>query len=196
MNRFYKYFLKIELKYMKGSKYILAGVGLVIIGVVVYAIKVSNSENAKPINIDTNTEVGAVDKSTFNNDSQPHEQEDDIESTPDDTTKDLAEVFAEAEAKDSNMPKVVDVTGLKKGGIADALLTKDALMGVVLELTLAGCDKYDSHQAYILKNPIMISEIEGSWQERWVVSGCGNKYQVDFNFHEIIGQGTDWAVLK
>ena len=92
--------------------------------------------------------------------------------------------------------EIIDVKGLKSPGIADALLTKDAMVGVVMELTMRGCDEYDSHKSYMLKEPVMETAKKGSWQERWIVSACDKKYQIDLNFVEVIGEGTDWTIIK
>jgi hypothetical protein len=171
---------------MKKVVYSLLVLGVVIVGIIGYSMVASSDKNTREIKSNSSVKSSSSNK-----------EESRSKVAPDNKLEPTIKA-SEEKINDKNIkkPEPVNVTGLKKGGIADALLTKDALMGVVMELALAGCDEYNSHEAYMLKNPVMVSEKEGSWQERWVVSGCENKYQVDLNFHEIIGQGTNWTIIK
>ncbi len=156
-----------------------------IVAFLIFAMFITNTDQANTG--DTSTQQKLPAKSEQNN-NQNNNAIDNIENAK---SSDSSENTTNKEAGD-----VIDVEGLKSPGIADSLLTKDAMRGVVMELAMKGCDKYDSHKSYILKDPVMETAKKGSWQERWIVSACGNKYQIDLNFTEVIGEGTTWTILK
>jgi hypothetical protein len=112
------------------------------------------------------------------------------------STEDMSKQVETKKGQSNVEYNIINVEGLKSPGIADALLTKDAMMGVIMELTVRGCNEYDSHKAYMLQDPVMETAKKGSWQERWIISACDNKYQIDLNFIETIGEGTDWTIVK
>ncbi|MFA5985858.1 MAG: RDD family protein [Parcubacteria group bacterium] len=80
------------------------------------------------------------------------------------------------------------------GTYADAILTQDTMQGVVAKLSILGCDQYESYEPHILTDVAYTGNDVRSWEERWVVSGCGSEYPIDITFTETRGEGTVWTI--
>jgi uncharacterized RDD family membrane protein YckC len=80
------------------------------------------------------------------------------------------------------------------GTYADAILTQDVMQGVVAKLSILGCNQYESYEPHIITDIAYTANDVRSWEERWVVSGCGSEYPIDITFTETRGEGTVWTI--
>ena len=82
---------------------------------------------------------------------------------------------------------------LRKGSLANAKLINDAKIGVLSAVSGKGCSKLEKFDPYVVSMP---KGEPGSrtWEERWVVIGCGSEYPVDLKFSEDGKGGAYWTV--
>jgi hypothetical protein len=81
---------------------------------------------------------------------------------------------------------------IRGGSLSNDKLIQDTMPAVAAKVGLLGCDKPESFQPYVVAMP------EGpdgakQWKEKWIVSGCGNKYEVSITFRLTPG-GADYVI--
>jgi len=82
---------------------------------------------------------------------------------------------------------------LRAGTLANQKLVRDTMAGVVVQVSLRGCDKPTAFRPYVLKMP---EGPAGSrhWVEEWVVSGCNREYPLTIDFSEDGLDAANWAI--
>jgi len=84
---------------------------------------------------------------------------------------------------------------LRAGTLANQNLVRDTMVGVVVQVSLRGCDKPMAFRPYVLAMP---TGPVGSrhWVEEWVVSGCNREYPLTIDFSEDGLDAANWAIRQ
>lgn len=82
---------------------------------------------------------------------------------------------------------------MRDGTLANQKLIHDAMVGVVAKVASMGCTELKDFKPYVLEMPV--GNPGGRvWYERWVVSGCGEKYPVKIRFNESGLTAANWTI--
>ena len=84
---------------------------------------------------------------------------------------------------------------LQQGSYANQILQKDALTGVTAKVRTLGCSNPQRYQPYVMQKPSGQAGLR-TWQEQWVVDGCGKQYPVLLNLREEGARGASWTIAN
>jgi hypothetical protein len=71
---------------------------------------------------------------------------------------------------------------VQAGSLANEILIRDTMMAVQTKVYALGCDKPETiKQFYVVSLPTGPEGLQ-TWQEKWIVAGCGQEYPVDITF--------------
>lgn len=82
---------------------------------------------------------------------------------------------------------------LRAGSLCNQKLINDAMMGVVGKVAVKGCEAPESFLAYVTQMPTGIVGSQ-TWNETWIVTGCGNEYAIKIVFREDGAGGAMWTI--
>jgi hypothetical protein len=82
---------------------------------------------------------------------------------------------------------------IQAGSLANQKLQYDAQPGVVGKTSQLGCDKPEEYQAYVAKMPTG-NPGSRTWEEIWVVKGCGKKFPIRLIFKEDGMNAASWYI--
>jgi hypothetical protein len=81
---------------------------------------------------------------------------------------------------------------IQAGSFANPKLQQQVSPALIAEITTRGCQKAEGYHPFVMRMP---SGAQGArtWEEQWVVDGCGNTYPVTIDFSE---DGTNAASFQ
>jgi hypothetical protein len=82
---------------------------------------------------------------------------------------------------------------IKKGTLTSPQLMHDTMLGVAGKMGQLGCHKVEDVAPYVV-TPFSGAAGVRSWQEKWLVKGCGKQYPIDIGFKEDGAGGADWTI--
>jgi hypothetical protein len=83
---------------------------------------------------------------------------------------------------------------IQQGSLANPKLQQQATPALIQEVATLGCQKPEGYHPFVMKAP------EGAvgartWEEQWIVDGCGKTFPVTIDFSEEGGNAANFQIV-